>query len=105
MKHTFFYNNELRCIIVTENGGSNIGIRRQQATHPEAQWKNDDISSIHCENLTGLKGSKLLESHVSPDGRQIVICTNSLKIYEFKLEEQSNKNKIDDANPQGSSMS
>ena len=60
-----------------------MDICREQATHPEAQWRKDEALSENCSNLTGIreKGGFLFDSHISPDGRHIMICTNGIKIY------------------------
>ena len=89
-------------MILTHDRGSKIRICSEQAAHPEAQWKEDGPSSGSCMDLTGIRGRGgfLLDSHISPDGRHIIICTDSLKIYQFQLEQQDNKSKADDADPQ-----
>ena len=89
-------------MILTHDRGSKIRICSEQAAHPEAQWKEDGPSSGSCMDLTGIRGRGgfLLNSHISPDGRHIMICTDSrIKICEFKLEEQDIKGKFNDADP------
>ena len=65
-----------------------INIRREQASDPQANWLIDKVSSDEVSEFTGLgeKGEDLLENHISPDGRYILICKNGLEIFEFMNE-------------------
>ena len=69
---------------------------KEQVDHPEAEWKEDGVSNKECYKKIGHvgKGNNLFENHVSPDGRFILDCNKGLNLYEFKIEEQGDREKI-----------
>ena len=82
----------MRVLICTDTDGS-INFFKEQtdiANPAEAEWLHDYNSSEECTKKIGLqgKGEKIVENHISPDGRYILSCTegDGLRVLEFKKE-------------------
>ena len=80
----------MRVLICADIDGSiNFFKEQTDIVKPEeAEWLHDYDSSEECTERIGLKGKgeKLVENHISPDGRYILSCTESdgLRVLEFK---------------------